>query len=150
MDSNDEVIRPTTTTHPTRLNFSFPFLSSPCGERKKNKTNNDEPKQNEKDPNAMAVGPPANDITAPPISGGIGMIPTGLMRSSSGAGGGGGGMISVGGGEGGESEQQRFDAGGYETTFSMGGAPSSSSSSSSPEGGGGKGGGWWPFGGSSS
>jgi len=92
VDLNDEVIRPTTTTHPTRLNFSFPFLSSPCGKRKKNETNNDEPKQNEKDPNAMAVGPPANDITAPPISGGIGMIPTGLMRSSSGAGGGGGGF----------------------------------------------------------
>lgn len=98
------------------------------------------------DPNAMAIGPPANDITAPPISGGLGMIPTGLKRSSNNtSAAAGGGMISMGGGEG-ESEQ-RFDAGGYETKFSMGGAPSSSSSS---EGGGGKGGGWWPFGGGSS
>ncbi|KAL3784163.1 hypothetical protein ACHAW5_007048 [Stephanodiscus triporus] len=98
------------------------------------------------DPNTMAIGPPANDITAPPIPGGLGMIPTGLKRSSNNtSAAAGGGVISMGGEEG-ESEQ-RFDAGGYETTFSMGGAPSSSSSS---EVGGGKGGGWWPFGGGSS
>ncbi len=90
----------------------------------------------------MAIGPPANDVTAPPISGGLGMIPTGLKRSSTTSADSGLGTISVGGGEG-VGEQQRFDAGGYETTFSMGGAPSS-------KGGGDKGGGWWPFSGSSS
>ena len=99
---------------------------------------------NPEDPNAMAIGPPANDVTAPPISGGLGMIPTGLKRSSNANAISGGGMMSVGGGGEGEGEQQRFDAGGYETTFSMGGATSS-------EGGGDKGGnGWWPFGGGSS
>ncbi|KAL3816122.1 hypothetical protein ACHAXA_011619 [Cyclostephanos tholiformis] len=92
------------------------------------------------DPNAMAIGPPANDVTAPPISGGLGMIPTGLKRSSNTSLGSGGGMISVGGGEG-EGEQQRFDSGGYETTFSMGSASSSEGDKAS---------GWWPFSGSSS
>ncbi len=98
------------------------------------------------DPNAMAMGPPANDITAPPISGGLGMIPTGLSRrttttsstqSSS------GGMMTMGGGSGGEGVSERFDAGGHETTFSLGG-------SSGESNGGSSGGGWWPFGGSSS
>ena len=91
----------------------------------------------------MAIGPPANDVTAPPISGSLGMIPTGLKRSTNANAVSGGGMLSVGGGVEGEGEQQRFDAGGYETTFSMGGAPSSG-------GGDDKGGGWWPFGGGSS
>lgn len=84
------------------------------------------------DPNAMELGPPSNDVTAPPTSGGLGMIPTGLAAA---------GRratrpreMTVGGGE--------FDAGGHETTFSSGGT-----SSSEPEGG--KGGGWWPFGGGS-
>ena len=87
------------------------------------------------DPNSMggapvAAAPPVNDITALPTSGGIGMIPTGLMN----------GMTSrrnmqptmaMGGGDDG------FDSGGHETTFSSGSAE-----------GNGNGGGssWWPFG----
>lgn len=98
------------------------------------------------DPNAMAIGPPANDITAPPIAGGLGMIPTGLSasrrntnRSSNASNS--GGMITMGG----EGESERFDAGGHETTFSMGGSSSSSSSSSEAS----SKSGWWPFGGKS-
>ncbi len=95
------------------------------------------------DPNAMAIGPPVNDITAPPISGGLGMIPTGLSttstRSSSQSNTSSGGMITMGGGEG---ESERFDAGGHETTFSMGGISASTSTESKSGGGG-----WWPFGG---
>mmetsp|Transcript_23808 Transcript_23808/g.51453 ORF Transcript_23808/g.51453 Transcript_23808/m.51453 type:complete len:241 (-) Transcript_23808:390-1112(-) len=94
------------------------------------------------DPNAMDTGPPVNDITAPPTTGGLGMIPTGLAnavgrratQNSS------GGMMSMGGSEG---DAGGFDAGGHETTFSSG----SSSMSSGEESKGG--GGWWPFGGSS-
>jgi len=89
------------------------------------------------DPNAA----PVNDITAPPTSGGLGMIPTGLaavtrratqqpdtMTMSS------GGNDNPDGG--------RFDEGGHETTFSSGSASSSNE-------GEGKSGGWWPFAGSS-
>ena len=90
------------------------------------------------DPNAMAIGPPANDITAPPTTGGLGMIPTGLAnvgrratQSDS------SGMMTMGGGDGEMSD--RFDSGGHETTFSAGGSSSSSSSEESK-------GGWWPFG----
>ncbi|KAL3772198.1 hypothetical protein ACHAWU_000546 [Discostella pseudostelligera] len=102
------------------------------------------------DPNAMAIGPPANDITAPPISGGLGMIPTGFSSSrssssssSSSSQSNSGGMITMGG----EGESERFDAGGHETTFSMGGTTTSSAYGESTTSGGG---GWWPFGGSSS
>lgn len=98
------------------------------------------------DPNAMAIGPPVNDITAPPISGGLGMIPTGLSTTStrstaktSQSNTSSGGMITMGGGEG---ESERFDAGGHETTFSMGGTSTSTSAESKSGGGG-----WWPFGG---
>ncbi|KAL7427981.1 hypothetical protein ACHAXM_001080 [Skeletonema potamos] len=95
------------------------------------------------DPNAARTGgPPENDITAPPTSGGVGMLPTGLTlrrapsTSSSQQ------TQMIGGSMEGESE--RFDSGGYETTFSSGGGGGSS--------GGGRGeknGGWWPFGSSS-
>ena len=101
--------------------------------------------------------PPVNDITAPPISGGLGMIPTGIMQrgsavsTSSST----NNTMSMGGGPDGQTNEQQFDAGGHETTFSMGGTSSSlssSSSSSSESGGGSKGGGggWWPFGGGQS
>lgn len=85
----------------------------------------------------MAVGPPANDITAPPTSGGLGMIPTGLAAASRRATQQPAGNVMTIGGEG---ESERFDAGGHETTFSSGGSSSESGKS---------GGGWWPFGGSS-
>ena len=94
------------------------------------------------DPNQMAVaGPPENDITAPPTSGGVGMLPTGLtslrraatQQQSSES----GGMMLM------EGENERFDSGGHETTFSSGGGSSFSSS------GGEKSSGWWPFGSSS-
>lgn len=92
------------------------------------------------DPNAMGgtiTGPPENDITAPPTSGGVGMLPTGLTLrrapSTSQQ------TQTIGGGEG---ESERFDSGGYETTFSSGGGGGGS-------GGGEKSGGWWPFGSSS-
>ncbi len=79
------------------------------------------------------LGPPTDDITAPPTSGGLGMIPTGLgavgRRSTE-------NVATVGGGGG------SFDSGGHETTFSSGGE------GSTPDEGG-KGGGWWPFGGGS-
>ena len=87
---------------------------------------------------ATASGPPENDITAPPTSGGVGMMPTGLtlrragttakqqqQQSSS------DGMMMM------EGESERFDSGGHETTFSSGGGSG---------GGGEKSGGWWPFG----
>ena len=100
--------------------------------------------------------PPVNDITAPPISGGLGMIPTGIMQrgsavsTSSST----NNTMSMGGGPDGQTNEQQFDAGGHETTFSMGDTSSSlssSSSSSSESGGGSKGGGgWWPFGGGQS
>lgn len=77
--------------------------------------------------------PPASDITAPPTSGGLGMIPTGLMPSrratqpppaeTT--------YKDVG------SSSDSFDSGGHETTFSSGGPASSEE---------GKGGSWWPFG----
>eukprot|EP00578_Thalassiosira_sp_NH16_P011953 CAMPEP_0181108842 /NCGR_PEP_ID=MMETSP1071-20121207/17850_1 /TAXON_ID=35127 /ORGANISM="Thalassiosira sp., Strain NH16" /LENGTH=236 /DNA_ID=CAMNT_0023192481 /DNA_START=59 /DNA_END=769 /DNA_ORIENTATION=- len=88
----------------------------------------------------MEMGPPANDITAPPTSGGLGMIPTGLAAAGRRATSNSGGAITMGG----EGEAERFDAGGHDTVFSSG---DSSSGSSSGESGGG-GGGWWPFGGS--
>lgn len=81
------------------------------------------------------VGPPENDITAPPTSGGVGMMPTGLtlrrapstkQQSSS------DGMMMM------EGESERFDSGGHETTFSSG--------SGGGGGAGEKSGGWWPFG----
>ena len=87
----------------------------------------------------MDVGPPANDITAPPTTGGLGMIPTGLASVGRRATQPAAGTMTMGGSEG---ESERFDSGGHETTFSSG----SPSSSSSQEG---KSGGWWPFGGSS-
>ena len=88
---------------------------------------------------ATTVGPPENDITAPPTSGGVGMMPTGLtlrratqkqqqQQSSS------DGMMMM------EGESERFDSGGHETTFSSGG-----SGSGGGGGGGEKSGGWWPF-----
>lgn len=88
------------------------------------------------DPNAaggMVTGPPENDITAPPTSGGVGMMPTGLTlrRAPSQQ------QQTIGGMEG---ESERFDSGGYETTFSSGGGGGSSSSGDE------KSGGWWPFG----
>eukprot|EP00985_Skeletonema_marinoi_P007414 scaffold3257_cov87-Skeletonema_marinoi.AAC.5 len=89
------------------------------------------------DPNAaggMVTGPPENDITAPPTSGGVGMMPTGLTlrRAPSQQ-----QQQTIGGMEG---ESERFDSGGYETTFSSGGGGGSSSSGDE------KSGGWWPFG----
>eukprot|EP00585_Thalassiosira_rotula_P013052 CAMPEP_0196130396 /NCGR_PEP_ID=MMETSP0910-20130528/784_1 /TAXON_ID=49265 /ORGANISM="Thalassiosira rotula, Strain GSO102" /LENGTH=236 /DNA_ID=CAMNT_0041389693 /DNA_START=73 /DNA_END=783 /DNA_ORIENTATION=- len=90
--------------------------------------------------NADAMGPPANDITAPPTTGGMGMIPTGLgsvgvgrrpTKSSD--------VVTMG-------VDSSFDSGGHETTFDSGSGASSLSSSSKE---GGSGGGWWPFGGSS-
>lgn len=76
---------------------------------------------------ASAVGPPANDITAPPTAGGLGLIPTGLSnaakRATQPA------TITMG--------DDGFDSGGHETTFSSG----MSSSSSEEE----KKSGWWPF-----
>lgn len=93
------------------------------------------------DPNAPpTLGPPANDITAPPTSGGLGMIPAGLAsvgrRATQPSD---GGMMTMGGGtDGGDG----FDSGGHETTFSTG--------ASQQEVRDGKGGGsWWPFGGTS-
>ena len=89
------------------------------------------------DPNMIQpdMGPPENDITAPPTSGGVGMMPTGLTlkragtaKQSSSA----DGMMMM------EGESERFDSGGHETTFSSGG--------SSGGAGGEKSGGWWPFG----
>mmetsp|Transcript_14980 Transcript_14980/g.22375 ORF Transcript_14980/g.22375 Transcript_14980/m.22375 type:complete len:236 (-) Transcript_14980:198-905(-) len=87
------------------------------------------------DPNAaggMVTGPPENDITAPPTSGGVGMMPTGLTlrRAPSQQ-----QQQTIGGMEG-----ESFDSGGYETTFSSGGGGGSSSSGDE------KSGGWWPFG----
>ncbi|KAL7455083.1 hypothetical protein ACHAWC_007019 [Mediolabrus comicus] len=95
------------------------------------------------DPNMIQPeGPPENDITAPPTSGGVGMMPTGLtlrragtakqqqQQSSS------DGMMMM------EGESERFDSGRHETTFSSG----SGSGSSSGGAGGEKSGGWWPFG----
>ena len=91
------------------------------------------------DPNMIQPeGPPENDITAPPTSGGVGMMPTGLtlrratqkqqqQQSSS------DGMMMM------EGESERFDSGGHETTFSSG-------SGGGGNGGGEKSGGWWPFG----
>mmetsp|Transcript_8159 Transcript_8159/g.10345 ORF Transcript_8159/g.10345 Transcript_8159/m.10345 type:complete len:238 (+) Transcript_8159:96-809(+) len=89
------------------------------------------------DPNAaggMVTGPPENDITAPPTSGGVGMMPTGLTlrRAPSQQ-----QQQTIGGMEG---ESERFDSGEYETTFSSGGGGGSSSSGDE------KSGGWWPFG----
>mmetsp|Transcript_11058 Transcript_11058/g.16677 ORF Transcript_11058/g.16677 Transcript_11058/m.16677 type:complete len:238 (+) Transcript_11058:105-818(+) len=89
------------------------------------------------DPNAaggMVTGPPENDITAPPTSGGVGMMPTGLTlrRAPSQQ-----QQQTIGGMEG---ESERFDSGGYETTFSSGGGGGSSSSGDE------KSSGWWPFG----
>ena len=92
----------------------------------------------------MAVGPPVNDITAPPTTGGLGMIPTGLAQAGRRAtqqvnAAGESGMVTMG-----------DDSYSHETTFSTsGGGSSSSSSSSSREGEGNKSGGWWPFGSSS-
>mmetsp|Transcript_25928 Transcript_25928/g.44050 ORF Transcript_25928/g.44050 Transcript_25928/m.44050 type:complete len:237 (-) Transcript_25928:814-1524(-) len=88
------------------------------------------------DPNAaggMVTGPPENDITAPPTSGGVGMMPTGLTlrRAPSQQ-----QQQTIGGMEG---ESERFDSGGYETTFSSGGGGGSSSSGDEKSG-------WWPFG----
>ncbi len=69
------------------------------------------------DPNAMETGPPTNDITAPPTSGGLGMIPAGLAsvgrRATQNA-----GTMTIGGGS-----ADGFDSGGHETTFSSGGSP---------------------------
>lgn len=99
------------------------------------------------------TGPPINDITAPPISGGLGMIPTGIMQRGTAAAAASTNnniTMSMGGGADGLTNEQQFDAGGHETTFSMGGTSSSLSSSGSGGGGskgGGGGGGWWPFGG---
>ena len=99
----------------------------------------------------QTTGPPLNDITAPPISGGLGMIPTGLMQRGSASTSSINNTMSMGGGADGHTNEQQFDAGGHETTFSMGGTSSSMSSSSSESGGGSKGGGgWWPFGGGQS
>lgn len=92
------------------------------------------------DPNAMDMGPPANDITAPPTSGGLGLIPTGLANAVSRKATQPNTMLSLGGSDG-NPDEGRFDTGGHETTFSSG-----SSMASGEEG---KGGGWWPFGGSS-
>ncbi|KAL3783676.1 hypothetical protein ACHAWO_008834 [Cyclotella atomus] len=76
---------------------------------------------------ASAVGPPANDITAPPTMGGLGLIPSGLSNTTKRA----TQPATMTMGDGG------FDSGGHETTFSSG----ISSSSSEEE----KKGGWWSF-----
>lgn len=88
------------------------------------------------DPNAAGLGPPANDVTAPPTAGGLGLLPSGLGRRATVPHAGGGGTLTIGG-EGGE----QFDMGGHETTFSAGN-PSSGAQEQ-------RGGGWWPFGGPS-
>lgn len=81
------------------------------------------------DPMAAAVGPPANDITAPPTTGGLGMIPTGLSNAARRA-----------------TQQQPttmtmgddgFDSGGHETTFTSGMGTSSSTEEKKSS--------WWPF-----
>jgi len=87
---------------------------------------------------ADMTGPPVNDITAPPTTGGMGMIPTGLGNLGSRRPTKQSDVVTMG-------VDSSFDSGGHETTFDSG--SSSSSSSSSKEGG--SGGGWWPFGGSS-
>ena len=93
------------------------------------------------DPNAaMAVGPPVNDITAPPTTGGLGMIPTGLAQVGRRAtqqvnAAGESGMVTMG-----------DNSYSHETTFSTSGG----GISNSREGEGNKSGGWWPFGGGSS
>ena len=98
------------------------------------------------DPNmANATGPPVNDITAPPTTGGLGMIPTGLAQGV-------GRRVTQStnnstmmmGGEN-ESSERFDDEYSSKTTFSSGG-----SSGSSVDGNSSGGGGWWPFGGSSS
>ncbi len=85
------------------------------------------------DPNAMETGPPTNNITAPPTSGGLGMILAGLAsvgrRATQNV-----GTMTIGGGS-----VDSFDSGGHKTTFSSGGSLTEE----------GKGGGWWPFGGKS-
>ena len=94
------------------------------------------------DPNAMAVGPPVNDITAPPTTGGLGMIPTGLANAGRRATQSTANSTMMMGDEGGGGE--RFDDEySSKTTFSSG-----SSGSGSGSGDGGSSGGWWPFGGS--
>lgn len=77
---------------------------------------------------AAAVGPPANDITAPPTTGGLGMIPTGLSNATKKATQ--PATMTMGGDDG-------FDSGGHETTFTSG--------ISSSGGGEEKKSGWWPF-----
>jgi len=77
---------------------------------------------------AASVGPPANDITAPPTTGGLGMIPTGLSSVSRRATRQQPSTMTMG--------DDGFDAGGHETTFSTG---SSSGGEEDRKGG------WWPF-----
>ena len=94
------------------------------------------------DPNAMAVGPPVNDITAPPTTGGLGMIPTGLANAGRRATQSTANSTMMMGDEGNSGE--RFDDEySSKTTFSSG----SSGSGSGSGDGGSSGGGWWPFGG---
>ena len=78
---------------------------------------------------AAAVGPPANDITAPPTSGGLGMIPKGLSNTSRRVTQQQPATMAIG--------DDGFDSGGHETTFTSG----ISSSADREE----KKSGWWPF-----
>lgn len=78
---------------------------------------------------AAAVGPPANDITAPPTTGGLGMIPTGLGNATKRATQHQPATMTMG--------DDGFDSGGHETTFTAG--------YSSSEGGEEKKSGFWPF-----
>jgi hypothetical protein len=77
---------------------------------------------------AESVGPPANDITAPPTTGGLGMIPTGLSNVSRRVTQQQASTMTMG--------DDGFDSGGHETTFT-------SDRGSSDDGK--KSGGWWPF-----
>jgi len=93
------------------------------------------------DPNmANATGPPVNDITAPPTTGGLGMIPTGLAQAGRRVTQSTNNSTMMMGGE--HEGNERFDDEySSKTTFSSGGSSGSGDGSSSD------GGGWWPFGG---
>ncbi|KAL7467202.1 hypothetical protein ACHAXS_007462 [Conticribra weissflogii] len=98
---------------------------------------------------AGLMGPPPNDITAPPTSGGLGMIPTGLSSTSiTRRHTGNVDTMTIGGGDDHDTatafgNSEGFSTGGYETTFSSGSGGSGGNSGGGEK----KKSGWWPFGG---